>query len=200
MDAVGYDANGNLKSNVIVVSDHGFAPFHTAVSMTNIMNQLVLPNVNSALTAAGLPTITSASLRAITSGPAVNVYLNLAGRDPAGAGQISRQQYLVAQPVIGATLSALLDVNANYTLGAASVAVFDKVYSRPTPADINDPDFGLGTSDVIGQDSGDVSALLRVGYNFDGTQGAGVVRKDDPASMAPILSVPNFYRSAGRRV
>src|SRR5262249_34165885 len=30
------DANGNLESNVIVVSDHGFAPFHTAVNMTNI--------------------------------------------------------------------------------------------------------------------------------------------------------------------
>src|SRR5262245_66134445 len=100
MDAVGYDANGNLKSNVIVVSDHGMAPFHTAVNMTNIVNQLVLPNVNTALTAAGLPTITSASLRAVSTGPAVNVYLNLAGRDPSGGPQITRQQYLVAQPVI----------------------------------------------------------------------------------------------------
>src|SRR5262245_48820406 len=193
LDAVGYDANGNLNSNVIVVSDHGFAPFHTAVSMTNIVNQFVLPNVNAALTTAGLPTITSASLRAITSGPAVNVYLNLTGRDPAAAGQITREQYLVAQPVIAATLSALQDSNPNYTLGAASVPVFDKVYSRPTPANINDPNFGLGTTDVIGQDSGDVFAMLTVGYNFDGVQGAGVVRKGDATTAAPILSVPNFY-------
>src|SRR5262249_59197685 len=108
----------------------------------------------------------------------------------AGAGgRLPRQQSLVAQPVIAATLAALQDSNPNYTLGAASVPVFDKVYSRPTPADINDPDFGLGTSDVIGQDSGDVSALLTVGYNFDGIQSAGVVRKGDASSAAPILSV-----------
>src|SRR5262249_11066061 len=89
------------------------------------------------------------------------------------------------------------DVNPNYTEGAASVSAFDKVYSRPTPSDINDPGFGLGTSDVIGQDSGDAFALLSVGYNFDGVQGAGVVRKGDAAVAAPILSVPNFYGAHG---
>src|SRR5262249_47516046 len=104
---------------------------------------------------------------------------------------------LVAQPVIANTLALLQDLNPNYTLGAGSVPVFDKVYSRPTPADVNDPNFGLGTSDVIGQDSGDVSALLTVGYNFDGIQGAGVVRKGDASSAAPILSVPNFYGAHG---
>src|SRR5215510_14211407 len=84
LEAIGTDANGVLNRDVIVVSDHGFAPFHTAVNMTNLVNQQILPNVNAALTAAGLPTITAASLRAVSTGPAVNVYLNLTGRDPVG--------------------------------------------------------------------------------------------------------------------
>src|SRR5262249_4268736 len=47
MDAVS-DASGNLKSDVIVVSDHGFAPFHTAVNLNGLVTQQVLPNVNAA--------------------------------------------------------------------------------------------------------------------------------------------------------
>ncbi|MCY2963858.1 MAG: alkaline phosphatase D family protein, partial [Planctomycetota bacterium] len=197
MDAVGYDSNGNLKRDVMVVSDHGFAPFHTAVNMTNIVNQQILPQVNAALTATSLPTIAASSLRAITSGPAVNVYLNLTGRDTAGTSpQISRQQYLVAQPVIASVLQALQDVNSTYTLGAASVSLFDKVYGRPL-SNVSDPNFGLNTSSVIGQDSGDVFALLGLGYNFDGIQSPVVIRQGDTVSPSPILSVPNFYGAHG---
>src|SRR5262249_35152119 len=79
------------------------------------------------------------------------------------------------------------------TLGAPSVSVFDKVYPRPLPASISDPNFGLLTSDVIGQDSGDVFALLNLGYNFDGVQSPVVIRQGDPVVANPILSVPNFY-------
>jgi hypothetical protein len=65
------------------------------------------------------------------------------------------------------------------------------------PADINDPQFGRLTNDFIGQDSGDVFAMLRTGYNFDGVQSPVVIRKDDPVVANPILSVANFYGAHG---
>jgi hypothetical protein len=52
-------------------------------------------------------------------------------------------------------------------------------------------------SEFIGQDSGDVFALLMVGYNFDGTQNPVVRRQGDPVTDTPILSVPNFYGAHG---
>jgi hypothetical protein len=65
------------------------------------------------------------------------------------------------------------------------------------PADINDPQFGRQTNDFIGQDSGDVFAMLRTGYNFDGVQSPVVIRKDDPVVANPVLSVPNSYGAHG---
>jgi hypothetical protein len=63
--------------------------------------------------------------------------------------------------------------------------------------DLSDPNFGMSTNAFIGQDSGDVLALLSSGYNFDGTQNPVVIRQSDPASTMPILSVPNFYGAHG---
>ena len=37
IDAVGTDEHGEPNSNIFVVSDHGFAPFHTAVSINNLL-------------------------------------------------------------------------------------------------------------------------------------------------------------------
>lgn len=180
IEAVGTDASGRPNSNVIVVSDHGFETFHTAV------------NLNAYFTSLGLP---SAKVRAITSGPAVNVYINLIGREPNGT--VTREEYVTLQQQVKAALEALADGNGVYTLGAAQVRVFDKVYTRPLPADIADPTFGRGTSEFIGQDSGDVYALLTPGYNFDGTQSPVVRRQGDPATGTPVLSLPNFYGAHG---
>src|SRR5262249_19921933 len=57
---------------------------------------------------------------------------------------------------------------------------------------------GFCTSSDVGQDFGDVFALLREGYNFDGTQAPVVLRLGDagPASSAPF-SLPNFYGAHG---
>jgi Type I phosphodiesterase / nucleotide pyrophosphatase len=178
IDAVGTDARGRPRSNVFVVSDHGFAPFHTAV------------NLNAYLTSRGF---NASTVRAITSGPSVNVYINLAGRELNGT--VTPAEYVVLQPQVAAALAELRDINPNYT--RSPQPVFDKIFKRPVPDDLTDPAFGRGTSVVIGQDSGDVFALLTVGYNFDGIQGPGIVRKDDPAAAAPILSLPNFYGAHG---
>jgi predicted AlkP superfamily pyrophosphatase or phosphodiesterase len=180
VEAVGTDAGGRPKSNIIVVSDHGFEIFHTAV------------NLPAFLASRGFD---PAKVRAVTSGPAANVYINLQGREPNGT--VGRDEYLLLQDQVASALGSLVDSNPNYTSGAASIPVFDKVYRRPVPADIDDPSFGRGTSEFIGQDSGDVAALLTVGYNFDGTQSPVIQRLGDAPATTPALSLPNFYGAHG---
>lgn len=126
IDSVGTDADGKPKSNVIVTSDHGFEAFHTAV------------NLNALLAAKGIP---SSKVRAITFGPAVSLYINLQGREPNGT--VTRAQYIALQQQIVSILQGFQETNSIYTLGATSVPVFDKIYPRPLPSDINDPSFDL---------------------------------------------------------
>jgi predicted AlkP superfamily pyrophosphatase or phosphodiesterase len=178
MDAVGMDEHGELNSNIFVVSDHGFAPFHTAVSINNL------------LASNG---IDPAQVRAVTSGPAANIYITLAGREPDGT--VSRSEYVALQQRLVDILGNFFDTNSRYTLGADKLPVFDKVFTRP--ADLSDPNFGTSTSAFIGQDSGDVFALLSTGYNFDGAQNPAVIRLGDPVSPLPLLAVPNFYGAHG---
>jgi hypothetical protein len=180
IQAVGTDGRGRPLSDIIVVSDHGFAPFHTAV------------NMSAFLASRGFD---PAKVRAITSGPAAHIYISLKGREPNGV--VERSEYLVLQQQLVAALREFRDVNPNY-VGRRPDPVFDQVFTRPTPKDLTDPTFGLGTSRVIGQDSGDVYATLSLGYNFDGTQAPVVRRLGDPdADPNPILSVPNFYGAHG---
>jgi predicted AlkP superfamily pyrophosphatase or phosphodiesterase len=177
MDAVS-DGSG-LQSNVMVVSDHGFDPFHTAVSIGNL------------LASSGIP---SSKVRAVTSGPAVNFYISLAGREQNGT--VLPAEFVTLQQQILQLVNNYRDANPNYT-GKRSAPLFDKVYARPLPSDINDPSFGRGTNDVIGQDFGDVFAMLTTGYNFDGAQSPVVQRLGDPLAASPVLQVPNFYGAHG---
>lgn len=180
IDAVGTDSEGTPNSNIIVVSDHGFAPFHTAVNFNNFLQSQGFDNTK---------------VRAVTSGPAANIYFNLEGREPNGT--VSRSEYITLQQQVIDALRGFVDTNPNYTLGLDSVSVIDEIYSRPVPSDLNDPFFGIGTNEFIGQDSGDVFALLSLGYNFDGTQTPVVQRLGDATSTNPVLSVSNFYGAHG---
>ncbi|MFM2303608.1 MAG: hypothetical protein RLZZ135_1018 [Cyanobacteriota bacterium] len=180
IDTVGVDANGKPNSDIIVVSDHGFAPFHTAVNLNNLLKSAGFdPN----------------QVRAVTSGPSTNIYINVKGREPDGT--VDPKDYPALQQKVIDTLKGLVDTNPNYVTGAASNAIFDKVYNRTVPANSTADDIIKGRGDSIGQDTGDVFALLKQGYNFDGTQATPVIRKDDAASTTPVLSVPNFYGAHG---
>src|SRR5262249_28344529 len=165
LGGVGRARHGKPRSDVIVVSDHGFAPFHTAVNMAGF------------LASKGFD---PSKVRAITSGPAANIYISLQGREPNGT--VARSDYLALQQQLVTALKELVDFNPSYALGQKSVHVFDQVFARPTPSNTADPEFGLGTSRFIGQDSGDVYATLTIGYNFDGTQSPAVVRLGDDAA------------------
>src|SRR5262245_28994854 len=63
---VGTDRHGAPRRDVFVVSDHGMAPFHTAVQLGNLL-------------ARGGIDLAKIGFR--TSGPSVNVYVNLEGRE-----------------------------------------------------------------------------------------------------------------------
>jgi hypothetical protein len=104
-------------------------------------------------------------------------------------------EYLALQQLLFNAVQNFTDSNPNYTNGTTTV--FDKIYTRPVPDDINDPQFGRQTNEFIGQDSGDVFAMMGTGYNFDGVQTPVVIRKDDPVIGNPILSVANFYGAHG---
>jgi phosphodiesterase/alkaline phosphatase D-like protein/predicted AlkP superfamily pyrophosphatase or phosphodiesterase len=185
IDTVGVDASGKPNSDIIVTSDHGFSPFHTAVSMNNLLKN------------AGFD---SNKVRAVVSGPAVNIYINLEGREAAVAGvtQVKVAEYLTLQKQVIDLLKGFVDSNPNYTNGAASVGVFDKIYNRDVAANATVNDVINARGAFIGQDTGDVFALLKTGYNFDGTQTVPVIRKGDTAPAATaVLSVPNFYGAHG---
>ncbi|MET4799256.1 alkaline phosphatase family protein [Bradyrhizobium sp. LB11.1] len=159
-DAAGPD------SNVIVVSDHGFAPFHTSVSMTNILKD------------AGIDT-TKVAIR--TSGPAANIYINLQQRGQGGTVDPATYQALLAQ--ITAAVQNAADPNPKFNGSLDNAKIFTVVETRPAQCEA-----GLGqcTSKTIGQDFGDVFALMAPGYNFDGIQNPGVARL-----------MPNFYGAHG---
>ena len=167
-------------SNVIVVSDHGFAPFHTSVSMTNILRN------------AGIDT-TKVAIR--TSGPAVNIYVNLQNRESGGTVDLATYNALVTQ-ITNAVKSAV-DPNPRFNFSLKNGQIFTVVETRPMQCD--DAATGSCTSKTIGQDFGDVFALMAPGYNFDGIQNPGVARLGDaPFNAATTaLSMPNFYGAHG---
>lgn len=177
INAVGVDANGVPNSNFIVTSDHGFEPFHTAVQFNNF------------LSANG---INPGKVRAITSGPAVNLYINLQGREPDG--NVTPAEYVALHKQLRNLLHAATDTNPTYA-GNRPFRIFPKIYTRPLPANANDPSLGRLTSKNIGQDSGDIFAMLAPGYNFDG--GQNLRRVGDPATGPIIYSVPTFYGAHG---
>jgi arylsulfatase A-like enzyme len=173
------DSTGKLQSDVIVVSDHGFDPFHTSVSAGNL------------LAAAG---ISDTKVRAVTSEGAVHFYINLIGREPNGT--VTASEFVALQQQLLQLVRQFKDTNLLYA-GKHPVPVFDKVYARPLPANLSDASFGRGTDQFIGQDSGDIFAMLTPGYNFDAAQKPAVQRLGDPVSTAPVFSVPNFYGAHG---
>jgi predicted AlkP superfamily pyrophosphatase or phosphodiesterase len=180
MDAVGVDKHGEPLSDVLVVSDHGMAPFHTAVRLAGL------------LAGAGIDVGTGAQVRLglRTTGPAAHVYVNLQGREPGGT--VSPEAYAGLVQAVAAALRSARDPSDFYNPTGAPL--FTHVWTRPTGC--GRPD-GFCTDPNIGQDSGDVFALMAEGYNFDGTQTPPVARLGDLGPAADVYSVPNFYGAHG---
>ena len=89
----------------------------------------------------------------------------------------------MAVPAIVNALKGIQDTDTVYNPTGA-VGLFDIVRGRPLGQGVNDPNLGRLTDDLVGQDSGDVFAVLKSGYNFDGVQAPFVLRKGDAATTA----------------
>lgn len=173
IQTVGVDKHGEPLSDMFVVSDHGMAPFHTAVRLDTLLRN------------AGIDT----SLIGIrTTGPAANIYVNLQGREAGGIVLPTAYQSVVDG--VASALRNATDPNPYYN--PSGQPLFTHVWSRPTLC--GRP--GFCTDDNIGQDTGDVLGLMAEGYNFDGTQVPAVTRLGDSAAVNPY-SVPNFYGAHG---
>ena len=178
--AIGMRKNGEPRRDVLVVSDHGMAPFHTAVSMVNLLRN------------AGID-LNKLAIR--SPGPAVNIYVDLQGREAPrpSTPQVTPAEYPALIANIAQVLGAAVDPSPFFNPRAQRL--FSHVFTRP--ADCGQP--GFCTDNIIGQDSGDILALMREGYNFDGIQGPGVARLGEPAfnTDTTVYSVPNFYGAHG---
>jgi len=176
LDAIGSRHDGEPQRDVFVVSDHGMAPFHTAVSLRNL-----LANAGVNVNLIGIR----------TTGPAANIYVNLQGRESGGTVTPADYGALVSQ--VAAALNAAKDPHAFYNPHAARL--FSDVLVRPTACGFP----GFCVDDNFGQDTGDVVALMIEGYNFDGIQAPGVARLGEPPFNATttVYSVPNFYGAHG---
>jgi hypothetical protein len=130
-------------------------------------------------------------LRLVTSGPAAHVYVNLAGREAGGT--VAPADYAGRVEQVAAALRSAVDERTFFN--PFNRPLFPDVATRPT--DCGQPGFCTGAE--VGQDSGDVVALLAEGYNFDGIQSPGVARLGDPPFNAAttVFSVPNFYGAHG---
>ncbi len=120
--------------------------------------------------------------------------MNLQGRESGRHGGCGDLQRSVTQ--ITNVLKAAIDPNSAFNYSLDKKHVFQTVVARPLscPAGV-----GLCTSNRIGQDFGDVFALMDVGYNLDGTQSPGVARQGDAPfnSTTTVFSTPNFYGAHG---
>ena len=129
-----------------------------------------------------------------TSGPAANIYVNLQNRELGGTVDPATYNSLVTQ--ITAAVKNAIDPNPPSTSRSRTGGSSPVVETRPLSCDAGT---GLCTSKTIGQDFGDVFALMAAGYNFDGIQNPGVARLGDPPFNAAttMFSMPNFYGAHG---
>src|SRR5262249_18327796 len=108
-------SHGVPRSNIIVVSDHGFAPFHTAVSANNLLA--------AALAKGGFPaSYLNNNVRIVTSGPAAHIYVNLQGRESNGNTDATTYQNLVNS--ISAFLTNYEDTNSTFNGSLSDQTLF----------------------------------------------------------------------------
>jgi 2',3'-cyclic-nucleotide 2'-phosphodiesterase (5'-nucleotidase family) len=162
-----------------VTSDHGFAPQFLAVDASQVLVDLGLlsrPQTSNCRPATGE---TIGKAKACFAGGTLQVYLNLAGRDPAGGGfqQVPANEEAATVARVEAALEALADPN-DWTGDGRPEGwrVIDRVFTKAEARYIpNGPD---STSDMAHPTrTGDVVAFAFPPYQFDAaTPGTLVAR------------------------
>jgi predicted AlkP superfamily pyrophosphatase or phosphodiesterase len=137
------------STTLLMVGDHGMAPIHTVVYVNSILEQAGLLTLDSQ----NYVVVGQSQAFAIASGGAVNIYINLVGREKEG-GTVSAQDYSLVQAQIITLFKDLKDP-------VSGEAVFERVLPRSelAPLGLDNPN------------SGDVFAQANPGYHLDGWRG-----------------------------
>lgn len=157
------------KVTTFVSSDHGFAPQFLAIDASKVLVDLGLlskPQTSNCRPASGE---TIGKAKACWAGGTVQVYLNLAGRDPAGGGltQVAAADYTATVAMIKAAYAGLTDPN-DWTGDASPEGwtVIDRVFTKAEARYIpNGPDTTANMAHPTR--TGDVVAFSYPPYQFD---------------------------------
>jgi predicted AlkP superfamily pyrophosphatase or phosphodiesterase len=144
LDAINLDT-----TTLMMVGDHGMAPIHSRVYVNTVLENAGLLTLDSQ----NYVVLSQTKAFAICSGGAVQVYINLEGREK-GGGTVPQAEYEQVQNQIIDLLKGLTDPDTGE-------AVFQRVLPRASLADL-----GLASDN-----SGDVFAQAIPGYHLDGWRG-----------------------------
>ena len=167
------------KANTFVSSDHGFAPQFLAIDASKVlvdMGLLSKPQTSNCRPATGE---TIGKAKACWAGGAVQIYLNLAGRDPAGAGlqQVAADDEASTVAAIKAAFLGLTDPN-DWTRDGQPEGwkLIDRAYTKAEARYI--PNGEHSTADMAYPTrTGDVVVFAYPPYQFDAaTPGTLVAR------------------------
>jgi 2',3'-cyclic-nucleotide 2'-phosphodiesterase (5'-nucleotidase family)/predicted AlkP superfamily phosphohydrolase/phosphomutase len=155
--------------NTLVGADHGFAPQFLAIDASKVLVDLGLlsrPQTSNCRPATGE---TIGKAKVCWAGGAAQVYLNLAGRDPAGGGftQIPANQEAATVAQIKAAFQGLEDPNDwTHDGNPEGWDVIDRVFTKAEARYI--PNGDGGTADMAYPTrTGDVVAFSSPPYQFD---------------------------------
>ena len=180
----------HLEDNVttFVASDHGFAPQFLAIDASKVLvdlGLLSLPQVSNCRTATGE---TIGLAKACWAGGTVQVYLNLAGRDPVVTGmpQVAATDAPAVIESIVTAFENLDDPNDwNHDGQPENWTVIDRVFTKPETRYIPNNTTG-GTADMAHPTrTGDVVAFSYPPYQFDA------------ATPGTLVSLSHFFGQHG---
>ncbi len=180
----------HMEDNVttFVSSDHGFAPQFLAIDASKVLVDLGLlstPQTSNCRTATGE---TIGKAKACWAGGTVQVYLNLAGRDPADSGftQVTAEEAPAVVDSIIAAFEGLTDPNDwTHDGQPEDWTVIDRVYTKAETRYIPNNTTG-GTADMAHPTrTGDVVAFSYPPYQFDA------------ATPGTLVSLSHFFGQHG---
>ncbi|CAG0937348.1 2',3'-cyclic-nucleotide 2'-phosphodiesterase / 3'-nucleotidase / 5'-nucleotidase [Thermoflexales bacterium] len=186
----------------VVSSDHGFAPQFLAIDASKVLVDLGLlsqPQTSNCRTASGE---TIGKAKACWAGGTVQIYLNLAGREPAGGGlqQVPADQEAATVAQIKAAFQALSDPN-DWTGDGQPEGwkVIDRVYTKAEARYI--PNGPSSTTDMAHPTrTGDVVAFAYPPYQYDAaTPGTLVARSAFFGQHGYVPDVQNLAANVNMR-
>ena len=190
------------RTTAFVSSDHGFAPQFLAIDASKVLvdlGLLSLPQTSNCRPATGE---TIGKAKACWAGGTVQIYLNLAGRDPSGGGltQVAAADEAATVAQIKAAFAALTDPN-DWTADGQPEGwtVMDRVYTKAEARYIpNGPD---STADMAHPTrTGDVVAFSFPPYQFDAaTPGTLVARSAFFGQHGYVPDVQDFDANINMR-